>query len=71
MDFPTWVQSQPRGVLKRIERDCGIGYTTLHRLKRGARLDSYDLAKRLSAATGGEVTIDDLCGRSVGEVSGV
>lgn len=61
MDFPTWVSGQPRGVLKRIEREANAGYSTLNRLMRGERLDSYGLASRISEATGGEVTIDELC----------
>lgn len=63
MDFPTWAALQPHGTLKRIERETRIGYTTLHRLKRGDRLDSYQLAERVSRATGGAVSIDDLCHR--------
>lgn len=70
MDFRTWAEAQPHGTLKRIERETGVAYTTLHRLKRGDRLDSYALAERVSRATGGEVSIDDLCRRSgQGEVA--
>ena len=61
MEFSTWVSKQPRGVLKRIEREANVGYTTLHRLMRGERIDSYSLAKRVSDATEGAVTVDDLC----------
>lgn len=61
MDFKTWAEAQSHGVLKRIERETGVGYTTLHRLKRGDRLDSYALAEKVSEATGGEVSIAELC----------
>lgn len=61
MDFPSWAKAQPHGTLKRIEREQGVGYMTLYRLKRGERIDSYDLAARISKATGGEVSIDELC----------
>lgn len=61
MDFPTWAKAQPHGTLKRIEREHSVGYMTLYRLKNGGRLDSYDLAARISKATGGEVSIDELC----------
>lgn len=64
MRFPEWVQTQERGALKRIERQTGVGYTTLMRLNSGDTIARYDVAKRISEATGGEVTIDDLCAPS-------
>jgi hypothetical protein len=63
MDFPAWVATQPHGTLKRIEREYGAGYSTLHRLMNGGRLDSYDLAERISKATSGAVSIEELCRR--------
>ncbi len=61
MDFAAWIQTQPYGTLKRIEREHRVGYMTLHRLKKGERLDSYELASRVSRATDGAVSIDELC----------
>lgn len=61
MRFSEWVGTQPRGTLKRLERQTGVGYTTLQRLRLGQTLVRYDIARKLSEATGGEVSIDDLC----------
>lgn len=61
MDFPSWAEKQPHGALTQLARETGCAYVTLHRLKRGGRIDSYSLAERISRATGGEVSIDDLC----------
>ena len=61
MRFFEWAKRQPRGVLKRIELEHGVGYNTLSRLMRGETLTSYLVAKRVSAATGGEVSIEEIC----------
>lgn len=61
MRFEKWIKKQPRGTLKAIERSAGISYTTLLKLRRGERMDSYGLATRISEATGGDVTVEDLC----------
>lgn len=66
MRFPEWVQSQEKGALKRIEREVGVGYTTLMRLNAGETITRYDVAKRISDATGGEVTVDELCDPTAG-----
>lgn len=51
MDFPTWLKSQPRGTAKRIERETGVGSTTIQRCL--ARIPAGPgVAKRISAATG-------------------
>lgn len=62
MDFREYVSREGRGVLKRIERESGCGYSTLLRLSQGRHLDSASLAKRISDATGGEVTEIELLG---------
>lgn len=61
MTFAEWVKDQPYGVLKRLERQHGFGYQTLARVKRGELLKRYDIAKHLSEATGGAVSIAELC----------
>lgn len=62
--------------LKRLERESGVSYTTLHYLKTGRiHIHRYDIAERISQATGGRVTIKDLCtpkeGTEAGASSGV
>jgi len=68
MLFPVWVRgdessavpAQPRGTLKRIERETGVGYSTLQRAMRREPIVAYDTLVALSAATGGRVSIDEL-----------
>jgi hypothetical protein len=61
MRFPAWVRTQPKGVLKDIERRTGVGYTTLMRLNAGESITRYDVAKRISDATAGAVSVEELC----------
>jgi hypothetical protein len=61
MTFAEWIQAQPRGTMKRLEREIRIGYSTLHKLKGGAGIARYAVAQRLSDATGGLVSIDEIC----------
>ncbi|MCC7542380.1 MAG: hypothetical protein IT379_39545 [Deltaproteobacteria bacterium] len=61
MRFPEWVDSQGHGVMTRIQRDTGVGYTTLMRARRGELIGEYATAKRISEATGGAVSIAELC----------
>lgn len=60
MQFVDWVRGQPRGVLKRIERQQNVGYGTIFRAVRGQAV-SFPIAKKLSAATNGAVSIEELC----------
>lgn len=61
MRFSEWAKQQPRGALKRIEREHGVGYTTLARLVAGETLSNYAVAKKISDATGGQVSVADIC----------
>jgi DNA-binding transcriptional regulator YdaS (Cro superfamily) len=59
MDFPTWLRSQPRGTAKRLERETGVGSTTIQRCMQ--RIPAGPgVALRLSAATGGAVSPAEL-----------
>ena len=53
-------RARGRGALKRLEFATRISYTTLMNAKKGIRV-SYDSAQRISMATNGAVTIDELC----------
>lgn len=67
MDFPTWLKNQPRGTAKRIERETGVGATTLQRcLKREPA--GPGVAKRISAATGYDPENPDAGGVSPAEL---
>lgn len=61
MYFWQWVDQQPKGTLTRIQRETGLGYTTLMRARRGEPIAQYETARVLSLATQGEVTIAELC----------
>jgi transcriptional regulator with XRE-family HTH domain len=61
MTFDDWAKKQPHGTLKRLERELGVGYSTLMRLRRGEHIARYDVAKKISDATGGEVSVDEIC----------
>jgi hypothetical protein len=67
MDFPTWLKSQPRGTAKRIERETGVGSTTIQRCI--ARIPAGPgVAKRISAATGYDAEHPDAGGVSPAEL---
>lgn len=50
MTFAEWVQTQPYGTLKRLERELGVAYVTLQAMKRG-RPAHGRTAKLVSDAT--------------------
>lgn len=59
--FKAWYEKQPRGTAARFDREGIAGHTTIHKLRHGGLLRDYAQAKRVSAATGGVVSIQDLC----------
>ncbi len=59
MRFAEWIDDQPVGTLKQLERALGVGYTTLSRIKRGIRVGGR-VAKLVSEATGGLVTVEEI-----------
>lgn len=68
MDLRTWAEKRGRGALSEIQGKTGIAYSTIHRAFRG-RPVQYSTAAAISLATGGEVTIAELCDPS-GELPG-
>ena len=56
-----WVQQRGFGELTRLRRATGLGYTAIHEIYRGIRKCRYDTAKAISEATGGVVSIAELC----------
>lgn len=59
--FSDWFAMQPRGRGLKTARVAGVGTTTIYQLVRGVPLRRYDVARRISAATGGAVSIEELC----------
>lgn len=44
-----------------IAEESGVSYTTVKSARRGMAIKLYDVAQRISAATGGKVTVRELC----------
>lgn len=61
MTLDQWLSSRPRGALKQLEFAASVGNVTLHKARRGVPLSRYAVAKRISEATGGAVSIAELC----------
>ena len=61
MTFHEWYQAQPRGTSQRLIRDLKIGPSTIARLNEGKPVATYALAKKISDATDGSVSVADLC----------
>ncbi len=61
MQLSDWIAREGRGSVTRLMRETGLAYTTIHYAARGEAISQYDTAKRISVATGGEVSIKELC----------
>jgi len=62
MRLVEWVKSQPRGEISRIMRRAEVGSSTIVRhLRTGRPIVHYDTAQKISEATGGAVSIAELC----------
>lgn len=47
--------------LRRLAEKSGVSLLTLQNVERGGKIVQYPKAKQVSDATGGKVTIEDLC----------
>jgi hypothetical protein len=68
MTFETWVEQERAGskqtrtaFLRDLSESCGLSLQTLRIVFKGGKLGYYATAKTLSEATGGLVTIQELC----------
>lgn len=61
MKLSKWLEARGRGAAAQLARDAEVDYSTIHRVKGGEILKDYMTAKRIADATGGEVTVKDLC----------
>jgi hypothetical protein len=52
-----------RGVLRELGKRCEgrVSYTTIIAVANGLVLKNYEKARAISEATGGEVSVDELC----------
>lgn len=61
MKLKKWLEREGSGALSRVSRDTGLAYTTVFDVAHGRRSARYATAKLISAATGGEVSIAEIC----------
>ncbi len=61
MTLNEFVEKKGSPTLQELAETAEVSYTTLKSVRRGMRLKKYDVAKRVSEATGGKVTIKELC----------
>ena len=59
MQLAEYVAREGRGTLAKLQRATGLAYTTVFRALK--RPPTYETAQKLSLATGGSVSIDELC----------
>ncbi len=55
-----WVEKNGRGSLSRLSRETGLAYTTIFTAL-GGKIKRYDVAKKISDATNGAVSVADCC----------
>lgn len=59
--FDDWLAEQPRGAQAKIYREVGVSFGTMWNAQKRIPVKHYEVARRLSEATGGIVTIKALC----------
>lgn len=60
MDLGTWCDQRGHGSKTQVSRDARVSPATVTRLCKGGRMKSYAVAKKISAATCGAVTVAEL-----------
>lgn len=60
MRLTDWFKKEGKGAASRLSHSTGVAYTTVLKAAKG-ELKLYDVAKKLSDATGGEVSVAELC----------
>ena len=68
MRLREYVDAKGRGEITRIVRVAEVANTTVHDALKGHAIARYDTAKRISEATGGLVSIEELCEPSAAPV---
>lgn len=60
MRLDQWVKLQRPGAIVRLQLATGLSYTAVAKAIKHQTKPDYDTARRLSEATGGEVSINDI-----------
>lgn len=61
MRLAAWVAIQGHGSITWLSKATGKRYATIHALVRGASRATYETARLIEDATGGQVTVAELC----------
>jgi hypothetical protein len=61
MRLADWCKQQGHGEKTRLSNTTGVGFNIILYLVARRRAATYRIAKKISDATGGAVTIDELC----------
>lgn len=61
MDLDTYIRKNGYGAIAKIARDAVLSYTTVHRILTKGVKPQADTAVRISKATGGVISIAELC----------
>ena len=61
MRLSEWLEKRGWGSAAQLSYDTRISTATISKAVRGERIGQYRIAKKLSEATGGEVSIEELC----------
>lgn len=61
MRLRMWVKRQGKGEISRLARVSGLSYPTVHALAHDKQEAKGETALKLSAATGGAVSVAELC----------
>ena len=56
-----YIKKHGYGTMRLLANDSGVSYVTVRNATRGMLIKHYDVAKALSKATGGVVSIPELC----------
>jgi hypothetical protein len=57
-----WVDQAGPGAIVRLQHQTGLSYTAVHKAVRRQSSPDYETARRISEATGGKVSIAEICG---------
>ena len=66
MRLSKWLADKGRGAKAELQRVSGVSYTTIQKAERGIPIRNYAVAQKLSEATGGDVSVRDLCDPATG-----
>lgn len=63
MRFTDYVRKHGPETVARVAASSGVSEVTLRNVLRGMLISKYDVARRVSDATGGAVSVKELCER--------